>query len=134
VLKRCGAFLIVLMTFLTFGIDFSVNDRRPLPPVSEIVGNVELLLLLLRFSDPKRKERDNERESGLNFFNVELCDELGDDSATFLSSKDVTNLSNNAMSVVFGAMLLVVLVDGNEIPPRASESYFLWVIKNEKLR
>jgi hypothetical protein len=64
-LKRCGAFLIVLMTFLTF----PVADRRPLPPASAIVGSVELLplLLLLRFKDPRRKERDSERESGLSF-------------------------------------------------------------------
>lgn len=124
VLKRCGAFLIVLITFLTCGIVFSVTDRRPLPPISAIVGNVELLLLLLRFNDPKRNERDNERESGLSFFNVDDWDELGDDSATFFSSNDVTSLSNKAISVVF-AMLLDVLCDTVEVPPRTSESYWM---------
>jgi hypothetical protein len=126
VLKRCGAFLIVLMTFFTLGlIELSVVDlRRPLPPDSAIVGNVALLLLL-RFNEPSRNERDNERESGLNLFNVnddDDCDELGDDSATFLSSKFVTNLSSNAESIlaVFGGKPLafaldvpVVAFDGN---------------------
>jgi hypothetical protein len=127
-LKRCGAFLIVLMTFFTVGIDFSVTDRRPLPPISTIVGNVELLLLLLRFNDPKRNERDNERESGLNFFNVDACEELGDDSATFFSSSVVSNLSNSAISLVFGGILVGELLDPIEQLPRASESYFKGIV------
>lgn len=105
VLKRCGAFLIVLRTFLTPGFN-AWSDRRPLPPVSAIVGKVELLF---RLNDP-RSERDKERDSGRSRFKVDAWEELGeddDDSAAFLSSSVVTNLSSNAKSAsLFEARLV----------------------------
>lgn len=85
----------VFRTFLTLGL----SDRRPLPLDSAIVGRAELLLF--RLNDPKRSERDNERESGLSRCNVEACEELGedaDDSVAFLSNSVVTNLSSSAKS------------------------------------
>lgn len=135
VLKRCGAFLIVFMTFLTLGlVALSFVDRWLLPPPpsdSTMVGRVVLLfvLVLFRFNDPRRNERDNERDSGLNFFNVvDVPDELGDDdSATFFSNSEVTNLSRSAKSEAFGGCctLLLVLVDGDDDDDaRTSESYF----------
>lgn len=135
VLKRCGAFLIVLMTFFTLGLTaLSFADRWLLAPpsASAMVGKVELLLLalLFRFNEPSRKERDNERDSGLNLFNVdEVPDELDDESATFLSSSVVTNLSRSAKSVAFGGCCCALLpedvvVDDDAIVfPSISESY-----------
>lgn len=134
VLKRCGAFLIVLMTFFTLGLTaLSFADRwLPPPNASAIVGKVELLLfaLLFRFNEPSRKERDNERDSGLNLFNVEdeVPDEFGDESATFLSSSVVTNLSSSAKSVAFGGCCCALLPDDARLEdaivlPSISESY-----------
>lgn len=55
-----------------------------------MVGKAELLFLL---NDPKRSERDNERDSGL-----EAPGEDDGASAAFLSSSVVTNLSSSAKS------------------------------------
>lgn len=99
VLKRCGAFLMVFRTLFTLGL-IACSDRRPLPPDSAIVGNAELLF---RLNEPKRSERDNERDSGRSRCIVEDCDELGEDdepSVAFLSSSDVTNLSSSAKSAL----------------------------------
>jgi hypothetical protein len=136
VLKRCGAFLIVLMTLFTA---LSFADRwlllLPPPSVSTIVGSAELLLLLLllRFNDPSRKERDNERESGLNFLNVDVPEELGDDSSARFSNSDVTNLSRSAISVAFcgscALLLPAIIVDAPIVLPSTSESYFVSNIK-----
>lgn len=128
VLKRCGAFLIVLMTFFTLGLTaLSFCDRWlvPLPLCdSTMVGKAELLLLL-RFNDPRRNERDNERDSGLNFFNVDDPDERGDDSATFFSNSEVTNLSRSAKSTAFCGSCALLLEDDDAIVcPRTSDSCF----------
>lgn len=115
------------MTFFTLGLTaLSFADRRLLPPppnASAMVGRAELLLLLLfRFNEPSRNERDSERDSGLNLLNVEdvVPDEFGDDSATFLSSSVVTNLSRSAKSVAFGGCC--ALFDAAIVLPRTSES------------
>lgn len=83
-----------LKTFLTLGF-----AARPLPPDSAIVGSAELLF---RLNDPKRSERDKERDSGLNRCSVEPCEPLGEDdedgSAAFRSSSVVTNLSRSSRS------------------------------------
>lgn len=96
VLNRCGAFFIALRTLLTLGLAVW-SERRPLPLDSAIVGSAELLFLL---NDPKRSERDNERDSGLRRCKVELCEELGDedDDSALRSSSVVTNLSSSARS------------------------------------
>lgn len=97
VLNRCGAFL---RTFVRAFFTLGCSRRRPLPPVSAIVGSV-VLLLLLRLNEPKRSERDRERDSGLKRCIVDACEELGDDdddSVAFLSSSVVTNLSSSAKS------------------------------------
>jgi hypothetical protein len=126
-LNLCGAFLIVFKTFLTLGF-IALSERRPLPPVSVIVGKAELLFLL---NDPKRSERDNERDNGRSRCKVELCEELGDDddvSVAFLSSSVVTNLSSRAKSaslleVRFAALLPVAwLLDGDVGIGSTSES------------
>lgn len=118
VLKRCGAFLIVFMTLFTLGLAaLSIVDLWLLP-LSTIVGRA-VLLLLFRFKDPRRKERDNERDNGLSFFKVDDPDELGDDSATFFSSNEVTNLSRSAISIFGGCCELLVLIrkgDDEEVP------------------
>lgn len=120
------------MTLFTLGLAaLSFADLWLLPPPSDstMVGRVALLLLL-RFNEPKRNERDNERDSGLSFFRVDDPDELGDDSATFFSSNEVTNLSRSAKSMAFvgccALLLLLVLIgdddDAIEVPS-TSESY-----------
>ena len=98
VLNRCGAFLMVLMTFFTLG--FVWSDRLPLPPDSTIVGNVELLFLL---NEPKRSERDKERESGRRRCKVPERDALGEEVSVgdFCSSSVVTNLPSRARSFEF---------------------------------
>jgi hypothetical protein len=111
------------MTFFTL----LVADRRPLLPDSTIVGKFELLLaLLLRFNEPSRNERDNERESGLSRWNAEWeeCgeDEAAADSATFFCSNELTNLSSSARSEVFGGMFVVPPLDA-ALLARTSESY-----------
>jgi len=127
-LKRCGAFRIVLRTLFTLGVTNarSVDDRRPLPPDSTIVGSAELLLFLL--NDPKRKERDNERERGLNFCRVDAPAPDDDDdgeSVGLRSNSDVTNLSSSAKSasfleVRFEALLLLPLPpDTDDAAPAA---------------
>lgn len=132
------------MTLFTLGLAaLSFADRwlLPLPPSdSTIVGRVALLLLL-RFNDPSRNERDNERDSGLSFFSVDDPDELGDDSATFFSSNEVTNLSRSAKSVTFAGscavLLLLVLIgddDDDAIDvPSTSESYLQQRYKEKSL-
>lgn len=85
-------------TFRTLGAE-EWSDRRPLPPDSAMVGSAELLLLL---NDPKRSERDNERDSGRSRCKVEDWEFPGEDddgdSVAFLSSSVVTNLSSSAKS------------------------------------
>lgn len=91
------------MTFFMLG--FVCSDLRPLPLDSVIVGNAELLFLL---KDPKRSERDNEREIGRSLCKVLDCDVLGEEvSPGDLCSKSVvTNLSSSARSFefLFGAV------------------------------
>lgn len=78
-----------------------------------MVGRVELLLLLLlRFNEPSLNERDNERDSGLNLFNVdEVPEELGDDSASFLSSSVVRSAKSAAFGRCWALLLDVPVVD-----------------------
>ena len=74
------------------------------------------MLLLLRFNEPRRKESDNECESGLSFVKVDDLDELGNDSVTFFSSNEMTNLSRSAKSIVFGeycTLLLLLILNGD---------------------
>lgn len=95
VLNRCGAFLMVLMTVFTLGLVWPA-DRLPLPLDSTIVGKVELLFLL---NEPRRSERDNERESGRSRCKVPERDPLGDEvSVDDFSSRVVTNLSSSLIS------------------------------------
>lgn len=121
VLKRCGAFRMTSRTFFTPW----WSDLRPLPvDDSAIVGNAELLL---RLNDPKRSERDNERDSGRRRCKVEACDELGDDdddSVAFLSNNVVSILSSSAMSVSLleARFAVVELADANNEWGSISES------------
>lgn len=115
VLNLCGAFLIELRTFRTPGLSVW-SDRRPLAPLSAIVGKAELLF---RFIDPMRKERDKARDSGRSPLAVEFCEEDGDDDASaFRSSSVVTNLSNKTSS----ASLFDVRFPAAVMPPFGSTS------------
>lgn len=115
VLNLCGAFLIELKTFRTPGLSVR-SDRRPLAPLSAIVGKAELLF---RFIDPMRKERDKARDSGRSPLALEFCDEDGeDDASAFLSSSVVTNLSNKTSSASLFDVRLAAVV----MPPFGSTS------------
>jgi len=116
VLNRCGAFFIALRTFRTLGLAVVWSaERRPLPLDSAIVGSAELLFLL---NDPKRSERDNERDSGLRRCKVELCEELGeeDDDSALRSSSVVTNLSSSARSASLFEVRFAVVEAAEPLP------------------
>lgn len=68
--------------------------------------------LLFRLNDPKRRERDKERESGRS--RCEVFDGE-DESFAFRSSSVVTNLSNNANSAsLFDVRFTSVLLEDAE--------------------